>query len=240
VVVRSTTFLLVLGLLASTAAGAAEVVSSSALDSVFTHVRGGRVDYRALARDPGPLRRYLAAAAEARPEGFSRAQQMTFWINTYDARVLDGVVRRPGLSSVLDSTRAPGFFTEKRRSGGRDLSLDDIEHRLRELGDPRVHFVLNCASKSCPPLPARALTSAALEAALDHATTAFLADRSKNRWSRDGALEVSAIFDWYRGDFATVGGVQGFVARYWRGTPRPTKETKLRVLPYDWSLNGTW
>ena len=37
---------------------------------------------------------------------------------------------------------------------GETLTLDDIGHHIRRptFGDARVHFVINCASKSCPPL----------------------------------------------------------------------------------------
>lgn len=228
--------------LAAASAKASEVVSPAPLDSVLgARVRGGVVDYGGLARQPGSLRRYLAATAEARPERFDRARQMAFWINTYNARVLDGVIRRPGLTSVLDTVRARGFFKEKGRSGGREASLDDIERIVREFGDARVHFVLNCGSKSCPVLPQRALSGANLESALNEGARGFLADRTKNRWPADGTLELSGIFDWFRDDFVReAGSVQAYVARHWRGTPRPTANTKVRFLPYDWSLNGSW
>jgi hypothetical protein len=222
----------------------AEVVSVAPLDSVLArHVRGGMVAYGGLARDPGTLLRFLASTATAHPERFDRAHQMAFWINTYNARVLEAVIRRPGISSVLDSIRARGFFSERRTSAGRSLSLDEIERDVlrAQFADARVHFVLNCGARSCPSLPGRALTAAHLERALSDAAKAFVADRSKNRWGSDGTLELSAIFDWYGADFVkAAGSVPTFVARDWSGTPRPTASTRVRFLPYDWSLNGGW
>src|SRR5262249_37950320 len=129
------------------------VVATAALDTVLVRfAHEGRVDYRSLAADPGALHRYLAAAATARPGGYGRSEQMAFWINTYNARVLDAVLRRPGLKSVLDSVAGlPGVFREGRPSGGQTISLDQIERMLREsFRDARAHFVLNCASASCP------------------------------------------------------------------------------------------
>lgn len=234
-----------LSLLVPSSALGAEVVPTASLDSTLARwVHGGRVDYRALAADSGPLRRYLAAAAGAAPERFGRAEQMAFWINTYNARALDGVIRRPGLKSVLDSTAGlPGLFREQRRSGGRDLSLDEIERTILRHGfrEPRIHFVLNCASASCPPLPGRALIASTLDSTLNAAARRFLGDRSKNRWGQDRRLELSSIFDWYREDFvAAAGSIAAYVARYWSQGARPTTAAEIRFLPYDWSLNGTW
>ena len=162
----------------------ADVVDPAPLDTVLIrHVHGGRVDYGALSRDPGPLRRYLAATENAAPERFSRDDQIAFWIDVYDARVLDGVIRHPGLASVLAADSAhggPGFFKRTARSGGRALSLDAIEQELRSRWhEPRAHFALNCASTSCPALPPHALRGARLEAALDAATHGFLADSTR-------------------------------------------------------------
>ena len=153
----------------------------------------GRVDYGGLAAAPGLLHRFLADAGNAEPDRFSRDEQVAFWVNVYNARVLEAVIRRPGLESVLDPGRilwipTLAFFREQRPFGSRTLSLNDIEHGiLRErFRDPRVHFVLNCASRSCPDLPARALRAATLEADLDAARDAFLADRDRNRIGATG------------------------------------------------------
>ena len=221
------------------------MIPTAALDTVLSCcVREERVDYRMLAADPGPLRRYLSAAAMASPERFGRAEQMAFWINTYNACVLEGVLRRPGIKSVLDSVPGQrGFFHEERRIGGRDVTLDVVERDILRKGfhDPRVHFVLNCASASCPRLPAHPLTAGQLDSTLDAAVRRFLADPTKNRREEEGRLELSAIFDWYRSDFvATAGSLQAFVARYWSQGKRPPANPEIRFLPYDWSLNGTW
>jgi hypothetical protein len=239
---------LALVLLPRLAAGA-EVVPVAALDTVLSRFASARrVDYGGLARDSGALRRFLAAAERAAPERFSRAEQIAFWVNAYNARVLDAVIRRPGLKSVLDPGKVAGvptlgFFRERRLTAGRRLSLDDIEHRIlrKEIAEPRVHFVLNCASTSCPALPERALTAASLDATLDAATRRFLADSTKNRWGANGRLELSSIFKWYGEDFvAAAGSVPAFVARYWTQGEPPRASTPVTFLPYDWSLNGTW
>lgn len=235
--------------LLATASGRAAAASFShaALDTVLArHLRGGAVDYGALARDRGPLERYLAAARAADVERFPRDEQIAFWVNVYNARVLDGVVRRPGLKSVLDVGRTVGvptlgFFRERAVTAGRKLSLNDIEHEIlrRRFRDPRVHFVLNCASASCPVLPPRALQAASLDSTLDAATRTFLRDRSKNRLEASG-WELSAIFQWYRDDFGGAAGVPGFVRRFVPDAAAPPARVAVKHLDYDWSLNGRW
>lgn len=221
--------------------------SHAALDTVLAlHVREGLVDYGALARDRGPLERYLAAARTADVERFARDEQITFWVNVYNARVLDGVIRRPGLKSVLDVGRTVGvptlgFFRERAVTAGRKLSLNDIEHEIlrKRYRDPRVHFVLNCASASCPVLPPRALQAATLDSTLDAATREFLTDRTKNRLEPSG-WQLSSIFQWYREDFGGTAGVAAFVRRFVPGAPAPPDRAAVKHLDYDWSLNGRW
>lgn len=223
--------------------------SYAGLDTVLSHnLREGRVDYGALARDPGPLDRFLAAARDARPDAWPRDERIVFWVNVYNARVLDGVIRRPGLENVLDVGRfvgipTLGFFREKATSGGRRLSLNDIEHDILRKGfdDARVHFVLNCASASCPVLPDRALTAATLDSTLEAATLVFLLDPTKNRIAPDAELGLSSIFKWYRSDFAKAeGSLQGFIRRHWTGSGLIAEDARIRFLDYDWSLNGRW
>ena len=94
----------------------ADAFPHAALDSVLARVlRDGRVDYGALAKDHADLDRHLAAAAVARPDDWPRDEQIAFWVNAYNARVLDGVIRRPGLKSVLDVRKVLGIPTETLR-----------------------------------------------------------------------------------------------------------------------------
>lgn len=241
-------FAAVVAVAASAGAVSAAAFDHAALDTVLArHLHDGRVDYGGLARAPGPLRRYLEATAAARPDDWPRAEQIAFWVNVYNARVLDGVIRRPGLERVLDVGKVLGiptlgFFRERRPSAGEKRSLNDIEHGIlrRRFDEPRIHFVLNCASASCPVLPERALTGATLEADLERATMRFLADTTRNRILPGEPLALSAIFKWYAADFrAAAGSVPDWIALRMPGFV-VDRSHPVRYLPYDWSLNGTW
>src|SRR5919198_589081 len=95
---RAVSLCLVIVLIGWAPAASAESFSHAALDTVLrAHLHNGRVDYGGLARDSGPLERYLAAAAQARPNAWPRDEQLAFWVNVYNARVLDDVIRHPKL-----------------------------------------------------------------------------------------------------------------------------------------------
>jgi hypothetical protein len=100
-------------------------------------------------------------------------------------------------------------------------------------GDPvdaRFHFVINCASQSCPSLLAQPLTGESLEPMMEAATRDFLEDTVRGA----GPEGISQIFAFYVTDFDVDGGIDAFVARY-----RDLAEVNTaRFLPYDWGLNA--
>jgi hypothetical protein len=126
--------------------------------------------------------------------------------------------------------------------GGQAVSLDDIEHgTLRPLVGYRVHSVLVCAARSCPPLRREAYEAARLDEQLDSAMRAWLArgDLNQVRPAED-SVRVSPIFRWFADDFEKAGGVRAVLQRY---TPPEiarqlaTPRLEIRYLRYDWGLN---
>jgi hypothetical protein len=216
-----------------------------------------RVDYAAFSRQRAELKKVLdsySAVTRADFDAWPRAERMVFLVNAYNAFTVELILTRyPDLKSIKDLgtlLRSPWkneFFTLL----GDRRHLDWIEHeQLRpKYGDPRVHAAVNCASIGCPALRNEAFTAARLEAQLEDGMIRFLADRTRNR-VRDGRLEVSAIFKWFREDFEK--GQQGFdrvedvFAKYAvQLTDKADEQARLRArsvpvdhLDYDWSLNA--
>ena len=125
---------------------------------------------------------------------------------------------------------------------GKVLTLDSIEHEIlrAQFKDPRVHFAVNCASKSCPPLISEPYEGSTLDRQLDDATRAFIND-PKSNYLKDTKLYVSRIFKWFSEDFNDD--VLGFFLKYAEGDFKKhleEKKAKLKVvyLSYNWSLNG--
>jgi Protein of unknown function, DUF547 len=215
-----------------------------------------RVDYAGMAVDRGALKGVLdrfSALAPAGFAGFSRAQQMAFLINAYNAFTIELVLTEyPHLKSIKD---LGGLFSSPWKRTffkllGEQRNLDWIEHeQLRvHYDDPRIHTAIVCASIGCPALRPEAYTGDHLDEQLEGSMRRFLGDRTRNRASA-GKLEVSAIFKWFRGDFEK--GHQGFhkledvFARYAAELSRdPQVQAQLKArkltpefLDYDWSLN---
>ncbi len=205
----------------------------------------GRVNYTKLKAHPEKFEAYLDLLAFANPEELSYNERLTFWINAYNALVIKGVVNHYPITSVRKVKLFNGFFSRlKFQTAGKIYTLDQIEHGIirTEFADPRVHFVLVCASSSCPPLWNRAYAAETLEERLETATLNFIRnpeqvriDRSKRR------VYVSKIFKWYEDDFEVgYDDVADFLADYLPPEDAEYLEStdvKLRYLDYDWTLN---
>lgn len=199
-----------------------------------------RVDYGRLAAEALPaLDGYLAELAQPWPADMPQAERKAALINAYNALTVRWVARHYPISSIWRTVHP--FTAVRHRVDGRAVSLDQIETELRDMGDARVHAVLVCAARSCPPLRREAYEAGKLDGQLDDNARAWLANGELHGFDAGcGEAEVSEIFDWYRGDFEKNGGTVGaFLARY--GPPHAAfaRSAKLRYRPYYWGLNDT-
>ncbi len=210
------------------------------------HVRGGVVDYAGLKKDEARLSAYLDALAAVDPAALSRQDRFAYYVNVYNAWTLKLILEHyPGIRSIKEAgslLRSPWKRALVRLWAG-TVSLDDVEHGILrpEFRDPRVHFAVNCASKSCPPLADAPYAGETLDAALDAAARNFVNDPA-NTFFGDGTLHVSRIFDWYAEDFGGPEGVWAFIRRFaappLAGAMDAAGRRDLAYTPYDWSLNG--
>ncbi len=205
-------------------------------------VKKNRVDYTSLKKDHKALDAFLDSLKTANLKGATKDEQLVFWINAYNAGclklVLDHILGRGRMGRDLEGVlKVSGFFKKRAIEVSGDLlSLDNIEANGRKLGDPRIHFAVNCASGSCPPLRGAAWTAKGLDEALTQATESYLASPQGLRIEKDG-VRVSKIFKWYQKDFGGPKGVRAFLMRY---APKAAKEKlagNIGWLDYDWTLN---
>jgi hypothetical protein len=266
---RAALLMLVSGLLAAplAAADAFDHSYQSYRALLSSVVRGPRVDYADLVsrkHDLALVARELASPTARIERGWSRTERLAFWINAYNLFTLQAVADRypirPGWFTLppRNSIRQiEGVWTDRRfTAASRQLSLDDIEHRILrpEFKDPRVHFAINCASVSCPPLREEPYVAPRLEAQLDDAARRYLGSSLGLRVSGT-TLSVSSIFDWYGNDFvpafaAAIAGersakepaILGVIARYGPAAAQQIARlpnARVRFLRYDWSLNDS-
>lgn len=250
---QSATIMLFLGLMVGTLtvqaalpAWARQTVDYSDYGELLKkHVKHGMVDYRGFKQDEPRLDRYLSRLEEVDPLKLGRNEQMAFFINAYNAWTIKLILNHyPGVHSIKDlGTLFQSPWKKKFvRIHGQTVTLDHIEHDiLRPLfKDPRIHFAVNCASKSCPPLLDEPYKGMTLDSQLNRMTINFINDPQRN-FIKDGILYVSRIFKWFGEDFNHD--ILGYVRSYARGNlarqmDGASKTLKIKYLDYDWSLNG--
>ena len=209
------------------------------------HVDKERVDYAKLKSNPEKLEAYLDLLAVAKPSEMSFNAQLAFWINTYNALVIKGVIDHYPTKSVRKVKAFGGFFSRlKFQVAGETYSLNQIEHDIirTEFVDPRVHFALVCASISCPPLENTVYLPETIEEQLDAVTLKFVTNPKKVRLDRSKRrVYLSKIFKWYKKDFTEgYDGVADFLADYLPSEDADfvlAKDVKFHYLDYDWTLN---
>jgi hypothetical protein len=200
------------------------------------HVGSGGVDYaewKASTKDRDALIAFTEVAASKDIKSISREERLAFLINAYNAWMMRIVIEHYPIRSVKDIAPDFGVFDQKRiKVAGKKLSLNELEKEwlLKGFQEPRVHFAVNCASRSCPPLKATLWTSNGLDGQFDSAAKAYLTANPLGFDASSG--KVSQIFEWYAADFGGADGVRAFIKNY-RKPP-----AKLTFLTYDWTLNA--
>lgn len=230
----------------------------------------GKVDYQKLIRDPhyDAYRELVGELEDFDYRTLtSKEELMSFWINLYNSLVIDAVIQENIQKCVTESRLGILAFFQKAAYQVNNLrfSLNDIEHGvLREnrgfpyfpgrhfaSTDPRfeaviqsfdlrIHFALNCASNSCPPIAV--YTPEKLDGQLDLAALNFInndlvVDPDRN------VITISSIFRWYQNDFGHKKGILSLLERYIQDENTKLwlseNQTSIRIQysPYDWGLN---
>ena len=200
----------------------------------------GWVDYQGFIADSLRFNNYLELLSRHHPNNrhWSRAEQMAYWINVYNAFTVKLIVDYYPTNSIKDIKSGIPFINtvwdiKFIKIEGATYDLNNIEHGILRprYKDPRIHMVVNCASVSCPKLYNRAFTADKLDAQLDQAARDFLTDTNRNIITPESA-QVSKIFQWYSMDFKSL---PDFINQH--SPVKINKNTKITYLEYDWNLN---
>ncbi len=233
-----------------------------------------KVDYAAIANSER-FQEYLRLAAGLRSYDLRQLEtdnsRRSFWINLYNALIIHSVVAYKPRRSINEHGDA--FERAAYLVGDVRYSANDIEHGILRVNaghplslrsrfrksdpryrfiigsfDVRIHFALNCAAQSCPPINFYAASN--VDVQLDLAARNFINNGGLVIRPEDNTLYLSRIFSWYAADFdAAWFGYrkQTYLAKF--ATQYLESETdrlflaqnlnslKVRFLPYDWSLN---
>jgi len=238
--------------------------------AIAMNEKGEWVDYQQLSLNPAyrSFRELVSQLREFDLSTLtSREEQLAFWINLYNSLVIDAVIQEDIKNSVTESRLGILSFFQKAAYliNGQRFSLTDIEHgvirgnrgfpyfpgphfsasdpRVEAIihpVDPRIHFALNCASKSCPPIGV--YTAEEVDNQLTLASRNFIQqDLMINDDQK--TITISSIFRWYKDDFGGDKGIVNFLLNHivdpqnqrWLENNRGT--VRIKYHPYDWGLN---
>ncbi|HEX9941570.1 MAG TPA: DUF547 domain-containing protein [Thermoanaerobaculia bacterium] len=186
-------------------------------------------------------------------QSLSRPDQLAYWINLYNISVVAIVVDNYPVESIRDLSTDPIIRLNVFKKDSVDtrrgkVSLNDIENeKVREgFKDPRIHFAINCAAKSCPPIRPEPYVGSRISEQLDDQARKFLNGPNGVRLEKKGGvliLHTTKVMDWFEEDFNKWGGGQvDFIIRYAAADKRKQIEAagnqiKLEFDDYSWKLN---
>lgn len=195
----------------------------------------GKVNYAGFKADKAKLQTYLdVLAASPVQDNWSRAEKMAYWINVYNAFTIKLIVDNYPVSSITKLHNGKPWDVKWIKLGNKTYSLNEVENDILrpKYQDARIHFAVNCAAKSCPPLLNRAWTGENLKSYLEKQTAAFINNAKYNTISAR-KVEVSKIFEWYASDF---GNLIEFLNKYSKTSIN--KGASVSYKEYDWGLNN--
>lgn len=203
----------------------------------------GRVNFSGIAKDRADLDRFVAYVYDVGPNNQPQLfptpdHVLAYHLNAYNALAMHKVIEAGFPDSLAGLKKVGFFYLGKVQVGGESISLYDYENKvIRTLGEPRVHFALNCMSVGCPRLPREPFLPEKVNAQLDREAKLFFSE-SRNITVDNNAkvLRLSEILKFYTGDFlAKAPSLAAFANRY-RDNKAPENYT-VEFIPYDWTIN---
>ncbi|WMX13848.1 DUF547 domain-containing protein [Aureispira sp. CCB-E] len=197
----------------------------------------GNVNYGGFQKDKAKLASYLELLKNNPPQSsWSKNKEMAYWINMYNAITIHSIVESYPVSSIMKLEGGKIWDKKKIVINGENLTLNNIEKDklLKRFKEPRVHFAVNCAAASCPPLLNKAWTEDNIQRYYDKQAKAFINNPSYNTVSAK-KIEASQIFNWYAGDFGGSDKVVPYFQKYSETTIKDN--AKVSYKEYDWNLN---
>jgi len=193
--------------------------------------KDGNVNYNDWKKEHNELKKYIKTLEENFPKNsWNTNDKLAYWINTYNAITINLILDNFPIKSIKEIKNRWGKKLYKNK-----YSLGDIEHKiLRKMNEPRIHFAINCASKSCPKLLNESYNGRKLEKQLVEVTKAFLCNPKKNIL-KNNQVYLSRIFLWFSKDFGTKKEKINFISKY---SGIELINPKFKYLEYDWSLNN--
>lgn len=194
----------------------------------------GKVNYKGFKADIVAFDTYLKSLADNPVQSsWSRDKKMAYWINAYNAFTIKLIVDNYPVKSITDLEGGKPWDKKWIKLGDKIYSLNNIEHDILRptYKDARIHFAVNCAAKSCPPVWNKAWTADNLNGQLERSAKAFINNTKYNAVS-SRKVSISKIFEWYAVDF---GNIVDYLNKY--ANTKVAGGTTVTYQEYNWALN---
>ena len=195
----------------------------------------GKVNYKGFKTKLTAIDSYLLHLQNTPPtKTWSKNEKLAYWFNLYNASTVHLIVTNYPVKSIKDINGGKPWDKKFIKSGTHLYSLNDIENTIvrPNYNEPRLHVAFNCAAVSCPNLLNGAFLPMKLNTQLNSLSKKWLVNTSKNKITGD-AIEISQIFDWYKGDFKA--GVINFINKH--NTLKVNPTATVTYMKYNWELN---
>lgn len=197
-----------------------------------------------------------ADAEKLKMELNTDVKKMAFWVNIYNAYIQVILLENPGLYE----NRGDFFKKEQIQIAKSLLSFDKIEHGIirsstvklskgylprifkgkiermygLEERDGRIHFVLNCGAKDCPPV--YIFKPSKLNQQFDVVASKFL-EKVTEVDEANGLIKTTPLFNWFTGDFGYgKKGIKNLLKKY-EIISEKEQNFKIEFKSYDWTLD---
>ena len=212
----------------------------------------GKVDYDGLINNPYNFNDFFyfleKISPENKPELFNTEDdEKAYWINAYNAIILKIMIDNPGMNILDINIIGHSIWFKKFTIGGKKISPFKIENKIlrKKYKDPRIHFAINCASTSCPPLGARILTGKNLNEQLNQKASIFINNNANVKIDNENkTIYLNKIFKWFKKDFlAENKTLNEYIFKYINKSELTINKStfisyKIKFIDYDWSINS--
>ncbi|MEM1326701.1 MAG: DUF547 domain-containing protein [Bacteroidota bacterium] len=236
-----------------------EIVDEDRSAAELSYIETSQALLQAL-RDDNPTDEYTqklanVSQADLNAELQTDEEKLAFWVNVYNSYIILTLADNPDLYN----DRNEFFKKDQVQIAGETLSFDKIEHgiirnstvklskgylpdifpgefekefRVEEI-DPRIHFVLNCGAKDCPPV--YIYSPETLDEDFNQVASAYL-NRVSTFDIENNIVKTTPLFNWFTGDWGGKDGVKDMLHQY-EILPAEHEDVEIEWKGYDWTMD---
>jgi hypothetical protein len=188
------------------------------------------------------LNNYLTSLEGMDPNLMLKNDAIAYYANLYNAVTVKLVTQNYKIKSIrkLGLLNSGPWKRKIIKLNTELVSLDDIEHKIlrSKYKSPYIHYMLNCASMSCPNLQVTSWKGDSLEVDQLAAAAEYI-NSSRAVALKKNALQLSSIYKWFKEDFENEGGVLDHILKHANKDLKNAieKGVKIKSYNYDWTLN---